>query len=74
MNIWKSWFFFISQENYLDVYKRTLLEDLTSETSGDFRKLLVSMATSDRDESYTVDKEAAAKDARLLFDVNFMLC
>jgi len=56
------------RENYLDVYKRTLLEDLTSETSGDFCKLLVSMATSDRDESYTVDKEAAAKDARLLFD------
>jgi len=55
-------------EIYLDVYKRTLLEDITSETSGDFRKLLVSMATSDRDESYTVDKEAAAKDARLLFD------
>ena len=45
------------------------MEAVESETSGDFRRLLVSQLTGNRKESVDVDREAAIKDARELYDV-----
>jgi len=53
---------------YSDMYNRALLDDITSDTSGDFRKFVVAMTTAERDDSYTVDRESAAEDAKRLFD------
>ncbi|CAL8091811.1 unnamed protein product [Calicophoron daubneyi] len=47
---------------------RSLEKDIASETSGDFKHILISLAQAQRDESKTVDPQAARKDAQALFD------
>lgn len=53
--------------NYREHYKRDLEKDCVSETSGHFKRLLVSMCQGNRDESTTVDMAKAQKEAQDLF-------
>jgi annexin A7/11 len=52
---------------YKSFYQRDLEKDCVSETSGHFKRLLVSMCQANRDESGTVDPEKAKKEAADLF-------
>jgi len=51
------------------VIGRNLEEDAMSETSGHFRRLLVSVINANRDESQTVDLDKAQHDAKEIFEV-----
>lgn len=53
---------------YYTVYKKSLGDDISSETSGDFRKALLTLADGRRDESLKVDEYLAEKDAQILYD------
>lgn len=48
---------------FLTVYGKNLESELISETSGNFKRLLVSLCAGGRDESGVVDPEAAIRDA-----------
>jgi hypothetical protein len=48
------------------VYKRTLEDDLISDTSGNFKRLMVSLCCANRDETSTINNAAAMEDARQL--------
>nr|XP_036870763.1 annexin A3 isoform X1 [Manis javanica]XP_036870764.1 annexin A3 isoform X2 [Manis javanica] len=50
------------------VYKKSLGDDISSETSGDFRKALLTLADGRRDESLKVDEHLAKKDAQILYN------
>jgi len=52
---------------YQSLYNRDLIKDIQSETSGDFKRILVSLASADRDEK-PVDEELAKTDAQALYD------
>jgi len=52
---------------YNSLYDRDLIKDLESETSGDFRRIMVSLASAGRDEK-PVDEELATTDARDLYE------
>ncbi|XP_019645183.1 PREDICTED: annexin A7-like isoform X2 [Branchiostoma belcheri] len=56
------------KEAYNAEFDRDLEEDLKSETSGHFERLLVSMCQANRDETYEVDDGEAESDAQELFD------
>jgi hypothetical protein len=47
------------------VYRRDLEKDVVSETSGHFKRLLVSMLQANRDESTVVDHQRAAAEAQV---------
>lgn len=52
---------------YTNYYKRDLEKDCVSETSGHFKRLLVSMCQANRDESGTVDQQKAKAEAEALY-------
>ncbi|XP_055290101.1 annexin A3 isoform X2 [Moschus berezovskii] len=53
---------------YYTVYKKSLGDEISSETSGDFRKALLILANGRRDESLKVDEQLARKDAQILYN------
>nr|BAD99420.1 annexin [Ephydatia fluviatilis] len=53
---------------YSTVFKRNLEKDVVSETSGNFKRLLVSLCQGARDESLTVDHEKAKREAQELYE------
>jgi len=50
------------------VHDRDLEKDVSSETSGYFRKVLLAVLAADRDPEGPVDQERARADAQSLFD------
>ncbi|XP_062870328.1 annexin A4 [Trichomycterus rosablanca] len=53
---------------YKQEYGRDLEDDISGDTSGMFRRVLVSLATAGRDESTAVDEALAKQDAKEIFD------
>lgn len=53
---------------YREELKRDLAKDITSDTSGDYRKTLLSLAKGDRSEDLGVNEELADTDARALYE------
>lgn len=54
------------KETYHDIFGRDLEEDIRSETSGHFRRLLISMCNASREEGVTPDPSRARNDAHHL--------
>ena len=50
-------------------FDRNLEKDIVSDTSGHFRRLLVSVCTAGRDQSIQVDPGKALKDAQDIYEV-----
>ncbi|XP_067396445.1 annexin A4 [Emydura macquarii macquarii] len=55
-------------ETYKRQYGTTLEKDIHSDTSSMFRRVLVSLATGNRDEGYHVDEDRARQDAQCLYE------
>lgn len=55
------------KQQYKSDFGRDLEKDIISETSGHFKRLLVSMLTGSRDPSTVVDKAKARADAQALY-------
>uniref|UniRef100_A0A7M4FVM9 Annexin n=1 Tax=Crocodylus porosus TaxID=8502 RepID=A0A7M4FVM9_CROPO len=53
---------------YYKIYKKSLGDDISSETSGDFRKALLTLADGRRDDGFKVDEHLAKKDAQILYN------
>ncbi|KYM99417.1 Annexin-B11 [Cyphomyrmex costatus] len=56
----------IIKQAYEAMFRKTLEDDLMSDTSGNFKRLMVSLCCANRDESFNVDQSAAMEDARQL--------
>lgn len=56
------------RDSYNKMYKRNLEKDLIDDSSGNFKRLLVSLAQGGRDENTPTDNNKAAQDARALYD------
>lgn len=55
-------------QTYLTVYKKSLRDAISSETSGDFQKALLILADGGREESLQVDEHLAKTDAQILYN------
>uniref|UniRef100_F6W0Q1 Annexin n=1 Tax=Monodelphis domestica TaxID=13616 RepID=F6W0Q1_MONDO len=53
---------------YQTLFGNSLESDVIDDTSGDFKKILLSLLQASRDEGDDVDKELSEKDAKALFD------
>ncbi|XP_054438992.1 annexin A1 [Pteronotus mesoamericanus] len=53
---------------YRDELKRDLAKDITSDTSGDYQKVLLSLAKGDRAEDLRINEDLADSDARALYE------
>ncbi|XP_043670183.1 annexin B11-like isoform X3 [Vespula pensylvanica] len=56
----------VIKEAYEAMYRRNLEDDLRSDTSGNFKRLMVSLCCANRDESFDVDPASAMEDAKVL--------
>lgn len=65
------WIFYFHVD--FTVYRKKLEDDLKGDTSGHFRRLLVSLCNGQRDESNTVDNHAANRDASALLEAGVQM-
>ncbi|XP_032706070.1 annexin A13, partial [Lontra canadensis] len=56
------------KEAYQRLFDRSLESDVKADTSGNLKKILVSLLQADRDEGDDVDKDLAGQDAKDLYD------
>ncbi|CAM9708689.1 unnamed protein product [Lampetra planeri] len=54
--------------SYNEIFDRDLESDLSSETSGDLKNLLVALVQGDRDSGFDIDEDQAEEDARELHE------
>jgi annexin A7/11 len=55
------------KEDYTKLFKHDLEKDIINDTSGDFKRLCVSLTAGNRDESTNVNREQAKADAQALY-------
>ncbi|XP_076670497.1 annexin B9 isoform X1 [Andrena cerasifolii] len=58
----------VIKQAYEAMYGRSLEDDLREDTSGNFKRLMVSLCCANRDESFDVDHAAAMRDAKELLN------
>ncbi|XP_074058227.1 annexin A13-like [Macrotis lagotis] len=56
------------KEAYQRLFNSNLEDDVRGDTSGSFKKILVSLLQADRDEGETIDKDLAGQDAKDFYD------
>ncbi|XP_053569180.1 annexin A13 [Bombina bombina] len=56
------------KDAYTKLFDRNLESDIKSETSGSFRKILVSLLQANRDEGLNINEELAGQDAKNLYE------
>lgn len=55
------------------VYGKPLEDDIIDDTSGSFKRLMYSLCSANRDESFDVNSEAAREDARQLLQAGTLV-
>lgn len=63
----------VKKKMYYTGYGRNLEDDLRSETSGNFERLMVSLCCANRDESMVVDPAGVQRDAQALYNAGLRL-
>lgn len=58
--------------HYQQLFKKDLEKDIIGDTSGDFRRLLVSMCNAHREEGVPLDEERARRDAQKLLEAGVL--
>jgi len=58
----------VIKETYEKLYEKSVEDDIVSDTSGTFRRIMVSLCTANRDENEDPDHATAAADAQELLD------
>ena len=57
------------QDAYVEKYGTELRDDVSGDTSGDFKNLLIELLRSERPQTDTVDRNLANADAKKLYQV-----
>lgn len=55
------------------MFGKPLEDDIMDDTSGHFKRLMISLCCANRDESFNVDPDAAREDARQLLQAGMLI-